>query len=600
MKMSNITDLQERFLRHYLTRILEPAKTIATNNQSDTLTFFNSRTIQKNWRVVNWTHAARQADLSLNSASLLPLLIALTFPSVAAEHLPHVMQCLVPFTNKLLLPNFPTTWGAAYSYAISQCTTDTEEILWRTIGTAVKQFYLGWSRSRKFQQSLIKRLELFLDNEIIVPQCLTESRSQGLLGLPGDRVTVFNYNTLSLRPCLTIGEIDTRTFDHSPLPATLPKISLGQELLQIYNGYRLGVYHVDNYLFFNLPVMTYDTLSTGDTWSMLPNQAYAKFAFSNVEDFGMHYVPFRDILHANFDKIFTDISQEAKARVLKKWCDKHLEAEREAHADIRGLIALPSFENRADRLRVVNVSDVRKKLLTELNRQYIKSPPEKRAARKALLNKERTIRITASEQMQLVAGCNASLLVTGRHGGFYLEASAAPTLTPEQKTYFSTRINVHASHITVESIPFISLDYLSKCHDIGIRTFESLSWIPTLIDGVFNGLSKQGISSIEDWKTQYEARIIAAEKSTRKSNHTVFTRDDDLSLWNTWKRYMHGQARTEALALFPNHNERHLVLRGRLMSQLKRKNKTIDFLYDTEGLKKFLGKQYSTYSAVIN
>ena len=63
---------------------------------------------------------------------------------------------------------------------------------------------------------------------------------------------------------------------------------------------------------------------------------------------------------------------------------------------------------------------------------------------------------------------------------------------------------------------------------------------------------------------------------------------------------MHEAAREEALAMFPQYNSRHLVLRGRLMSQIRRANKPLEFLYDTEGLKKFLGKQYLTYSAVID
>lgn len=378
--------------------------------------------------------------------------------------------------------------------------------------------------------------------------------------------------------------------------------TVGEQLLELYSGLQKGVYHFENYIIFNLPALTLDLLDTNGLWSYVPEAAWDNIHFKTAQTFGDHYVTFREELEMRFDRVFEQIKEECRFPLLTRWLAKHPELVRSPDTRMNALIGLAATPERINRLRIINANDFRKHVLGLLNRTCIRAPLEQRVARKSLLTQQRTQEISLSKLTQDVCKCPEKTLVTARRNSFYVDTNMPLPFTPEQKAYFKPRIRVTAPHINVGDVSFVSLDYLQACHSIGLRSYPELAWIKVLCDGIGDGLAALDIYTTDDWKREYNERVYEASKTaiTTNNRHTTFTKEMDTKLWGMWKRYMHEEARTNVLAAFPDVNARHLILRGRLMSQIRRKNKPIEFLWNTEGLKKFLGDQFPTYSAVID
>lgn len=595
--MVTTTDIHERYLRHYICNVLATGSPDATKEQSPPISFVRPRTTKL---CINWTSITRVSRQTLNKAWLLPLLVAVTFPEAGAEHLPHVMQCLKPHKEKFYLPTFPVTWGAAYDYANRLEQTEAEEMQWKQIDKAVAQFFIGWNNSRKFQQALIKRFESFVKDDLIDATALPPLRREGLLGIPGDRVSLLVEDAFAKRLGLSVGETSTWALDRSISTELAPAKTLGQEYLELLNGYVLGVYHVDNYVLFNIPLMAYDVLSTGRQWSMLPERAYAVTNFASTVEFGNHLATFRDELYVNFDRRLTEIKLEPKTRVAAKWVDTQLKT-LQNRDDIRNaLISLPSYPEKLDRLRIVNTIDFRKKTLGLLNRKYVRSAPEKRAERKELLDTERSVAISLPENVQKMCGFAGDVLTTCRHERFYVEARACLPFTERLQKHLAPRVKTNASHISVGATEFVSLEYLKECHIASEHDFDYVNWMPLLCEEVMNALAIKGLATVDEWKEAYAERLKRKTYVESNKQHTTFTLEDDIRLWGLWKRYMHAAARAEVLVHFDWMNPKHVILRGRLMSRIRRAKKPMEFLYDLEGLKKFLGDQFRVYSPVID
>lgn len=541
----------------------------------------------------------QEDSLKQTTAPMLPLLIAIIFPDCLVEHAPHVVACLKPYLNHLLLPNYPLTWYEGYAYVNGESLTEDEEFYWKTISKAVNKFYLAFRNSKKVQLAIIKRFETFLEKDLIAYARLTPIRKLELLGATTDRVTVFNLDEFALKPSLTRTQIELWELDRNPVSKELPIATVGQELLELYNGVYPGVIHQDNYIIFSLPWLTYSILSNHGTWNYLPERAYNTFQFATANDFGNHYVTFRDELNQRFDRAITEVDSAAKPAILKRWCDSHAGTLSKLDPISQALASLMSRADLPTRFRVVNANELRKRILTLLNRTYIKAPAEKRAERKAYLEQERVMTITPSALVQDACRCPNSIGVSCRRDAFYVEATAVYPFTAEQSMYFLSRVKTVAPYINIGDKPFVNLRFLEECYSIGLRNYPDLRWIKCLSEDVMDKLAALEIYSVDDWKTHYKERINKVQTEITNARHTSFDRETDEKLWKMWKRYMHEDARAEILETFATFNPRHVILRGRLMSQLRRKNKTIEFLYDIEGLKKFLGKQYPTYSAVI-
>lgn len=597
--MAYSIELRNRYLFSFIHAAFEPGRALAAVGESHAYSYLAHKGVHKDKRVINWSQLFREAA-SPQSAPMFLLLLAVTFSDSIAEDSPYLSQCLNAYTNNLLFPDFPKTWSAAYRSVAYVETTEQEELSWREVDRLVSKFFLAIQNSRKLRQTLIRRFELAIKDVMWSPASITALRKEGLLGKEDDRVTVFDLTRFGHLRTLTVEEKLSWPLTKEVTPAVLPEPTKGQEWLDFYNGCYRGLFLFENYVIFNLPLLTYDVLVTNRSWSMLPKQAYGKCSFSSAQDFANHYITFRDTLHNEFDKTSNDLNEDAKKGVLARWCAQKLPSISMDDSIATALLNLATDPERASRFRVVNGSDLRSRITMLLNRTYIKAPKEKRDARKATLTKERTITLALPENVRHYFQGHSTVGITARRATFYIEAGVLPPFTQDQTAYFNSRVKTYAPYISVGETHFVSLAHLSNCYDIGLRTYPDLAWIKPLVDSVHNTLSDSGIASIEDWATAYKERLASSKPSTGDARHTTFTKEDDALLWSKWKRYMHEAAREEALSLFPQYNQRHLILRGRLMSQIRRANKPIEFLYDTEGLKKFLGKQYPTYSAVID
>lgn len=588
-----------KYLRSFIHTGLEPRLQLANENDSFAYSSLTERGAHRTWRVINWSHMLRSAELP-GQLSMLFVLIAATFPKSFSDHSVYLSTLLDQHADALMLPSFPITWGDAYRLAISREISETEELGWRKLDQLVSDFFHGLKNSNRLRTALIKRAEEMFGDSLRLPQYLVSYRKQNLLGKEGDRVSVFDMTLFGRQLCLTNAEATAWPFPTELDNEKLPVRTGAQECLEMYSGHFKGVYHFENYVILHLPVLVYDVLRTQRTWRLLPERAYKTTQFRTANDFAAHYVTFRDELHVAFDRMFNDTREPTKIAVLKRWVDAQLKAPLYDDPQLNALVDIARDPERASRLRLINSTDFRTYIAQGLNRKYVRAPEEKRKERKALLERERTIRIDVPEHVQAVCRCSATTLITAKRDSFYIEAAVPLAFNTEQEKYFESRLKVYAPYITVAGTPFVSLDYLASCYDLGLRTFPELAWLNTLVEAIKDRLTLMGLNTTEDWKTDYAERLRLAEKNTLKARHTTFTKEEDEVLWSKWKRYMHDAARQEALNLFPQHNERHLILRGRLMSQIRRANKPIEFLYDIEGLKKFLGKQYPTYSAVID